>query len=87
MPELSELKPWDSVTWDNHKKDSGTVHLERRPYYYKIVGAGEDVRILVISAVSSGVQVMGLHAVDYLRLDRNGFDKLMQVGKDAFGTS
>ena len=89
MPELSQLIPWDSVGWDNMAPEwgSGTGHLDRRPYYFRILGAGEDARLLLISAVPSRTQAGSLHATDYLRLDRHAFRRLIEVGEEAFSTS
>lgn len=86
MPELGDLMPWDEVSWDNMALSSGTGPLDRRPYYFKVVDVGRETKVLLISAVPSRTQGEGLHATDYLRLDRYGFKRLMEVGGKIFGT-
>jgi len=89
MPELSELSPWDSMPWDNMASEwgSGTGHLDRRPYYFRVIGSGEATKILLISAVPSRTRAGAMHATDYLRLDRRAFTRLMELGAQAFGES
>ena len=89
MPELSELVPWDSVGWDNMAPEwgSGTGHLNRRPYYFRILSVGEEARILLISAVPSRTQAGSLHATDYLCLDSHALRRVIEVGKEAFDSS
>jgi len=86
MPELSDLMPWDEVTWDNVTPLSGAGPLDRRPYYFRVVDVGRETKVLLISAVPSRTQVGSLHATDYLRLDRFGFKGLVEVGAKVFGT-
>jgi len=86
MPELGELIPWDQVSWDNMSAQSysGMGQLQRRPYYFRVMGNGTTARILLISAVPSKTQPGALHATDYLRLDRDALRNLMVLGQSVF---
>ena len=86
MPELGDLISWDEVSWDNMTPCNGAGPLERRPYYFKVVDVGRETKVLLISAVLSRTQGESFHATDYLRLDRYGFKRLMEVGGKVFGT-
>jgi len=86
MPELGDLIPWDEVSWDNMARRSGAGPLERRSYYFKVIDVGRETKVLLISAVLSRTQGESLHATDYLRLDRYGFKRLVEVGGKIFGT-
>ncbi len=85
MPEVSELLPWDNVPWDNMASGSGTSHLDERPYYFRVIGSGGATKILLISAVPSRTQTGAMHATDYLRLNRQAFMRLMELGAQVFG--
>lgn len=89
MPELSELSPWNSVPWDNMASEwgSGTGHLDKRPYYFRVIGSGGTTKILLISAVPSRTQAGAMHATDYLRLNRRAFMRLVELGAQAFAES
>lgn len=89
MPELSHLLPWDNVRWDNMapERGSGTGHLDRRPYYFRLIGSGESTKILLVSAVPSKTRAGLMHATDYLRVDRQAFAQLIELGSKAFGPS
>lgn len=86
MPELTDMIPWQNVKWDNMDQNwsSGAGHLDERPYYFRVVGSGKQAKVLIISAVPSQKQDNALHATDYLRLGRNGFKKLLEVGSEVF---
>lgn len=87
MPELIELIPWDNVSWDNMESKSGTGHIKMRPYYFRILGMGEQTKLILISSVPSKTRIGSLHATDYLRLDCQAFKRLIEVGEQAFSTS
>ena len=89
MPEMSQLIPWDSTRWDNMAPEwgSGIGHLDRRPYYFRVIGSGVSNKILLISAVPSRTQAGFMHATDYLRLDHRAFMRLKELGSKAFGES
>jgi hypothetical protein len=89
MPELSELSPWNSVSWDNMTSGcgSGTGNLDKRPYYFRVIGSGGTTKILLISAVPSRTQTGAMHATDYLRLNHQAFMRLMELGAQAFAES
>lgn len=87
MPELADLIPCENVSWDNMSKEwkSGEGTLAERPYFYKVMGYGTMKKLIVISAVHSKKNLGYYHAVDYLRLAKDGFEKLMQVGHEVWG--
>lgn len=87
MPELTDLIPWDNLSWDNMsvKMKSGEGVLARRPYFYKVMGYGKGRKLLIISAVHSKEHPDNYHADDYLRLTKEGFDKLVQLGQQVWG--
>jgi len=84
MPEAEDFieTQCNEADWDNANRRSGTGVLGRRPYYYRIVGSGEEPKILIISAV---VRNRKLHATDYLRLDRQSFARLTNIAGAVFG--
>ena len=86
MPELTDLVPWEDVSWDNMREEwySGGRILTKRPYFYRVI-PGKGKNLLIISAVPSEKQPGDYHAVDYLRLTKEGFDKLMQLGQEVWG--
>ena len=86
MPEMSDIIPWDHVSWDNMSKEwkSGESNLKIRPYYFRRIGKGNESRILIISAVPSKSVSGHYHATDYLRLDQKAFQKLLKLGAEAF---
>lgn len=84
MPELVDFVPWENVSWDNMSKDSnsGGGAIDERTYFYRIIISNGAKKLLIISAVPSKMQPGNYHAVDYLRLSKDSFDKLTQVGRN-----
>jgi hypothetical protein len=84
MPELTDLIPWENVDWDNMSEEwnSGGGAIVSRPYFYRILSSNKGKKLLIISAVRSQKLANGYHAVDFLRLNEDGFNKLIQVGRN-----
>lgn len=82
MSELSDLIPCEDVEWTNLDNYAGTgINIEKRPYFYKVITKGGTTKLLVISATKSDTK---MQATNYMRLDKNGFQKLVEVGNKVF---
>ena len=86
MAEVTSFISWEQREWENMKDEwkSGAVDMKKRPYYFKKVIVGDKVKLLIISAVDKK-EPEPLKANDYLRIGREEFRQLVNIGRTIFG--
>ena len=88
MSEVTRFIRSDNREWRNMKDDwkSGAGEMKKRPYYWKKVTVGNKTKLLIISAVDKNIPEQ-LKADDYLRIGREEFAELVEIGRTVFQQS